>query len=267
MKFGKLTRPVKRAFFAMSYYNRRYPQIFKWVFNSKEDANFTYDLTEGNILYLAQTLAVVTGEDHRKIERYIHEARNHAPLREHIIRESMKSVFRKVADPRADYGKRLGWYAMARIMKPKVLVETGVDKGHGSAILCAALLENKKEGYEGRYYGTDINPAAGALLGGEFATMGEILYGDSIESLKKLNQPIDLFINDSDHSAEYEYREYLTIKDMMAPGGIILGDNSHVTDKLAVFSAETNRNFLFFREEPRDHWYPGGGIGISFPKK
>lgn len=64
----------------MSYYNKKYPQIFKWVFNSREDANFTYDLTDGNILYLAQTLAVVTGEDRVKIEGYIHEARNNAIL-------------------------------------------------------------------------------------------------------------------------------------------------------------------------------------------
>jgi hypothetical protein len=38
-----------------------------------------------------------------------------------------------------------------------------------------------------------------------------ILYGDSIESLAKLDESIDLFINDSDHSAEYEAREYITV--------------------------------------------------------
>lgn len=118
-----------------------------------------------------------------------------------------------------------------------------------------------------RYYGTDINPNAGYLLGGEFASMGEILFGDSIESLKKLDQPIDLFINDSDHSAEYEYHEYQTIKDKLSPKGVILGDNAHANNKLALFSAEINRHFIFFREEPREHWYPGGGIGISFPKQ
>ena len=94
--------------------------------------------------------------------------------------------------------------------------------------------------------------------------MGKILYGDSIQTLLQFNDKIDLFINDSDHSSEYEYREYMTIKDKMNAGGIILGDNSHDTDKLAIFSFETNRNFLFFSEEPRGHWYPGAGIGISY---
>ncbi len=46
--------------------------------------------------------------------------------------------------------------------------------------------------------------------------------------------------------------------------GIILGDNSHITDKLSKFSAKYNRKFIFFKEEPENHWYPGAGIGISF---
>ena len=102
-------------------------------------------------------------------------------------------------------------------------------------------------------------------MSGVYAETGKILYGDSIESLSQLDQKIDLFINDSDHSADYEYREYLTIKDKLAENAVILGDNSHVTDKLVLFSDFTKRNFLFFREEPSNHWYPGAGIGISFP--
>ena len=52
----------------------------------------------------------------------------------------------------------------------------------------------------------------------------------------------------------------------MTKNGIILGDNAHVTDKLLQFSLENQRNYVFFKECPKNHWYPGGGIGISFPK-
>lgn len=45
------------------------------------------------------------------------------------------------------------WYAIARSIKPKILVETGVDQGMGAVVLCAALAR--------RYYGTDINSDAG----------------------------------------------------------------------------------------------------------
>ena len=104
------------------------------------------------------------------------------------------------------------------------------------------------------------------MLSGDYADYGKILYGDSIESLKKFDGPIDLFINDSDHSATYEAKEYETIKDKLSERAVILGDNSHCTDKLFEFSLAAQRDFIFFQERPKDHWYPGGGIGISFKR-
>jgi len=257
-------RIPKRVLYAMSYYNKKYVQILKWGLKSKENANYTYDLTEGNILYLAQTISVVTKVYSEKIIEYINEARNNKPLKDHILSETMKSPLREYADLRVDFGRRLGWYAFARVLKPKIIVETGVDKGIGSVLLCSALLKNKEEGFDGFFYGTDINPEAGYLLNATYSQVGKILYGDSISTLSQFNEKIDLFINDSDHSADYEYREYNTIKDKISENAVLLGDNSHTTDKLAIFSNETKRNFLFFREEPSEHWYPGAGIGISF---
>ena len=146
------------------------------------------------------------------------------------------------------------------------MVETGVDKGLGACLLTAALRRNATENHEGRYFGTDKDPAAGYLLSGEYANYGRILYGDSIESLRKLDGEIDLFINDSDHSSKYEADEYRTIAEKLSKDSIILGDNSHATDALLKFSLETNRHFVFFQEKPKDHWYPGAGIGISFKR-
>jgi hypothetical protein len=169
-----------------------------------------------------------------------------------------------VADPVARWSRRLGWYAVARALKPRLIVETGVDKGHGALILCAALRRNAAEGHVGRYVGTDINPNAGYLLGKPYDAHGQLMIGDSIASLRTLTQPIDVFINDSDHSADYEYAEYQTIAPLLRAASVIIGDNSHVTDKLPRFAAETGRRFLFFREEPDAHWYAGAGIGFSF---
>jgi len=46
----------------------------------------------------------------------------------------------------------------------------------------------------------------------------------------------------------------------------VLGDNSHVTPKLAEFSIREGRRFVFLSEEPSRHWYRGAGVGISLPK-
>lgn len=243
---------------------RKSVQILKWGIRSNEDTNYTYYLTPTNITYLAHTIAVVMGVSPAIVLEYIHEAREDKDLRESILTSIKHSNFKHTADREVRFGRRLGWYAVARILKPKTIVETGVDKGLGAVLLCAALLKNKAEGFPGRYYGTDINPEAGYMLAGKYKQTGEILYGDSIESLSRFTEPIELFINDSDHSVDYEYNEYKTIERLINERTIILGDNAHYTDKLALFSNKLNRKFLYFQEVPLDHWYPGGGIGISY---
>jgi len=217
--------------------------------------------------YLAHIVSIASGATFLEIQSYINEARKDKLLETHIIKETRRSPQSSYADLRVSFGRRLGWYAFVRALRPKVIIETGIDKGLGSVLLCSALLRNKSDGFEGRYYGTDINPDAGYLLSAPYSEVGEVLYGDSIESLQKFNQIIDLFINDSDHSSEYEKKEYLTIKNKLAPTAYILGDNSHITDELATFSADAGRSFLFFKEEPYNHWYPGAGIGISYFQK
>ncbi|MGB7395452.1 MAG: class I SAM-dependent methyltransferase [Pricia sp.] len=257
---------MRRMYLASNYFNGKYPQILKWGFASKEDTNFTYNLTERNVRYMVQTISLVTKKEYGEILKYIEEVEGNQELKNHITSTIGKSKERKFADKEVRFGKRLGWYAFARAIKPKVIIETGVDKGLGSVLLCSALEKNRMEGYEGRYYGTDINTKAGYLLAGKYSEFGEILYGDSIESLSNFKEKIDLFINDSDHSTEYEYQEYNTIKPLLNEETIILGDNAHCSGKLSKFSLETKRQFLFFQEEPLNHWYPGAGIGISFNK-
>lgn len=254
----------RRLYIATNIFNYKYLEILKWGFRSNEDTNFTYHLTEANKGYLASLLAIVLKTDYAVIMGYMEELLTDQSLHQHILQTTQNSPLARFADPEVRFGRRLGWYAFVRATKPKLVVETGVDKGLGSVMLCSALLKNQAEGFPGRYIGTDINPQAGYLLTGPYSQIGEIRYGDSIESLKKLEGPIDLFINDSDHSIEYEYQEYETIKNKLAGKGIILGDNSDVSDSLFRFSRENNRQFLYFQECPADHWYPGAGIGISF---
>jgi len=260
--FSRARRVASRRTFAMSYYRKSLDIIREWSKLDTEDSNFYYELTDLNFDQLTHTVSNLTGTSYSQVKDLLLELQNDNPLREHIKKGISEASYGK--DIQVEFGRRLGWYAFARILKPRLIVETGVDHGVGSCVLIRALMRNKTEGFPGTYIGTDINPHAGKLLMGEFKKFGKILYGDSIESLKTIDQPIDLFINDSDHSAEYEYKEYRTIKSKLSNKAIILGDNSHVTNKLSQFSIEENRKFLFFSEKPKNHWYPGGGIGISF---
>jgi predicted O-methyltransferase YrrM len=254
-----------RATIPGRYFLRKLLLVPPWLVASREITNFTYDLTEQNRSYLANAISAVTGVAVAQIESFLSEPENDNELLAHITSLTHASRRRTISDLVPRFGRRLGWYAFVRATKPKLVIETGVDKGLGSVLLCAALLRNKAEGQEGRYCGTDINPEAGFLLAGKWAHTGEILYGDSIESLRGISGPIDLFVNDSDHSADYELEEYRAVEAKLSRDAIILGDNSHISKSLCTFARETGRKFLFFAEQPLGHWYPGAGIGMCFP--
>ena len=243
---------------------RRIGYLLRWLIVSRETTNFTYPLSKANIDYLSSFLAVVTGCDRSVIAGYISEVRDDESLKEHIIRKTRESSRRAISDSTCYYGRRMGWYAVVRSVKPKIVVETGVDKGMGACIICSALARNAEEGHPGKYYGTDINPEAGYLLSGKYAQHGQILFGDSVESLTGLPETIDVFINDSDHSAEYEEAEYRAVEDKLARDALIIGDNAEVTTKLYEYAEESGRQFLYWAEKPERFWNDGGGIGVAW---
>lgn len=235
-----------------------------WLFKSREESNFTYALTERCQINFIAGLSGILDQSPDVIREYLSEIQDDADFRSHMAGLLPTHPDRYRTDREPYVGRRMVWYAVVRATKPKVVVETGVDQGMGAVVLCAALKRNASEGHPGRYFGTDINPLAGYFLKGEYAEFGKVLYGDSLKSLETLDK-IDLFINDSDHSANYEQAEYELIKNKLTPRAIVLGDNSHVTSELAEFSMRHGRRFVFLPEEPANHWYKGAGIGISTP--
>ena len=232
-----------------------------WIRQHTESDNFYYDLTTDNILELGSLIAAISGASPELIDEYLEEIHTDSQLREHLSHAWADNP--KMRDAQLAYGRRIGWYALVRVLKPKMIIETGVHQGVGACVLTSALIRNRVDGSPGRYLGTDIDPGAGVLLTGRYAQEGEIAYGDSITTLSKISTPIDFFINDSDHSAEYESREYDTILPLLAKSSIILGDNSHTNSRLNDFSRQHGRSYLFFGEVPANHWYPGAGIGVS----
>jgi hypothetical protein len=251
----------KRLKFAMAYIRPQIDFAKSWAKSDSENSNFLYALTPISRLNLAHTLAAIFNVSPDKVRGLFAEIEEDSVFQNHV-EQGLKRVIPGASS--FSIGRRLGWYVTCRLLKPRTVVETGVDYGLGCCVICAALLRNAKEGQPGTYVGTDIRTEAGELLSSPYSSVGKILYGDSLTSLADLNGPIDVFINDSDHSPNYEAKEYEVIKDKLSPEGVILGDNSHCSPSLANFSEQNGRRFIFFKEEPSQHWYPGAGIGFSF---
>lgn len=254
---------IPRAALACSYYTPVIGRIGRWLLCSREDTNFSYDLREENLLSLACTLSCVTGVPQGKAFGYIKEGQDDPMLLDHVVRHTMSSANRARSDAACRFGLRLGWYALVRILRPRIIVEAGVDKGLGAVSLAAALLRNREEGFDGQYYGTDNNSNAGWLFSAPYDAAGKIFYGDSNSSLEKIEEPIDLFINGIGLS-EYEAEQYRVLQYKLGRGAVILSETSRWSQSLMNFSIASERDYLFFQAEPKDHWYPGNGIGLSF---
>lgn len=257
-----MLRQYRRFRTILSYYSNTIRQSVSWIFANTETDNFYYSITDSNLKDLISAVSIVTHELPEVIEGYIAEINSNKEVSQQI--SSSWELDPAMSDAKVGLARRVGWYAVVRSSKPSLVVETGVSHGVGALVICEALDRNSLEGFPGKYIGTDINPNAGSLLPSKFRKFAKIMVGDSLESLKGLTEPIDIFINDSDHSSAYEAEEYHTVNQLLSPNSIILGDNSHVTDELRVFSYATGRNYLFFAEKPEGHWYPGAGIGFSF---
>jgi hypothetical protein len=140
-------------------------------------------------------------------------------------------------------------------------VETGVDKEFGSCVFSAGLLRNEEEGQLARLSALDINRDAGALIGGEYASVIDLRYGDSIAMLAASASPVVLFLHDSAHCYEHQSAEYLAVAGSLTESALVMTD--HGGPALSDFARSSGRRLLVFREAPADHWAPGGVLGVA----
>ena len=163
------------------------------------------------------------------------------------------------------FGRRLGWYAIARIRRPRLIVETGVHDGLGSTALLRALERNAADGFPGELVSIDIRRSVGWLIPDGLRPRHRLVIGDALVNITSAaaDRPIDMFIHDSDHRYEHETAEFETAVRVAAPNAILLSDNAHASSAFADLCARHGLAYRFWHEVPRGHFYPGAGIGIS----
>jgi predicted O-methyltransferase YrrM len=233
----------------------------RWLMHSREYTNFTYDLTTENFAEMAWFVGAVTGLGFDESFGYIEELHNDQALVDHLSRAVAGSPLRRVMDPVSRYGRRAAWYAIIRTMRPRHVVESGVDRGLSSCGFAAALIRNPDEGHPGRLTALDIDRDAGALIGGECASVIDLRLGDSIATLAKSTSPVDVFLHDSDHRYEHQSPEYRAVAGCLTEKGLLM--NYHGGLALSDYARSSGRRFLVFREVPADHWVPGGVLGVA----
>jgi Methyltransferase domain len=226
-----------------------------------EPDNFTYEIA--NEAELGAWVAAVAGCPAREAAAYVAEPAADLTLaRRRQIATSGRWLWTKRAPA---YGKRLGWYALARALRPRLIVETGAHDGLGSLLLLRALERNATEsGVVGRLVSFDVNPTAGWLVGGH--PQWELLIGSSEQQLPLVlaaGQQVDMFVYDGWHTYAAERADLQLIAPALARDGVLLSDDAQVSRALADTCRERGLSYHAFHERPVGHFHPGAVLGAG----
>jgi hypothetical protein len=197
-----------------------------------------------------------------EVERYFRETEDDPELNERL-EERLKQ--RKDRKRTPFFGRRLGWYAIARVLKPKVIVETGIHDGLGSVLLLRALGRNGAEGTPGQLISVDINPQSGWLVADRLRAKWQPVFGSTFDVLDDAVRGLEvgMIVHDSQHTYECELFEFSTAVARAAPTVALVSDNAHATSALRDVCDDLGIEYRFFREQPTGHFYPGAGIGLG----
>jgi hypothetical protein len=232
----------------------------EFVLLDPEPTNFTYELANQDELvrWVAQVAAVPAAD----VEPLFVEAASDAELQARVTRATAGHWWWSKRLP--PFGKRIAWYALTRLRRPELVIETGVHDGLGSLILLRALERNGEEGAHGELVSFDINPAAGWLVGSH--PQWELRIEPSRAGLERVladRAEVGVFIHDSLHTYENERFELGVAAPRLAEGGLLISDNVHVSRALRDTCVEYGLRYAEFIERPRDHFYTGGLLGAG----
>ena len=262
-RLGRLSRLrwMRKARIARSYGAslRRDPlTVLGFVVLDPEVDTFTYDLA--NEHELVNVTARALGMTPKRVAALFDEARGDPLLGPGLHkRVRWRFDFKR----RVRFGRRYAWYAIAREVKPAVIVETGIKDGLGSVLLLRALQRNAAEGSPGRLISFDLYPDKGWLVPDAlrerwrpiFASTGDAL-GPALDGLE-----VGMLVHDSDPaSAAFEYRTALS---HAAPRLALVAGTAHHSDALRDLCAERGVPYAYFHDQPRRHVSPGSSTAIA----
>lgn len=212
--------------------------------------------------------------DDRSLAHFVDELKNNQCMRDWWTDAAIGRNIDKYTswDERVDHshGNVAIYYALPRLLHPKIVVETGTATGSMTSFLLAALQENKA----GKLISIDIPPEAekltmditvgvneiGYWIPKEYKSAWDYRIGDAKILLPQVlaENEVDFFVHDSLHTRTHMVFEYSVARCLMRPGGIIASDdilwNNGFDDFLALnkligFAPYSNPNIGLFVNE------------------
>jgi hypothetical protein len=237
--------------------------VLPWAFASREYTNISYETTAISLAGLCGMVATICNTGIRSVTAFANELQSNAELAEHVRAEYADSDRKWSSDPQFRLGRRLLYYLLVRALKSGFVVEAGVDKGLGAAIICEALRRNAAEGHPGDYLGIENNPLQHSSIYARFLyKRGEIRRGNSPDVIRTLDRKIDLFLHETTTVPVQVDAQLEALECHMAERGVFA--SPWALPQFVDYAAKNGKRLLMYREEPVRHWYPGSRLTVIF---
>ncbi|HEY1689354.1 MAG TPA: class I SAM-dependent methyltransferase [Solirubrobacteraceae bacterium] len=230
-----------------------------YVLLDPELGDFSYELENED--ELAGFLASALGSDRATVAGYLAEAHEAPSLTTEL--EARVRLRPDIKRP-VQLSMRISWYAVARLLKPRLIVETGIYHGLGSLALLTALERNRAEGSDGRLISFDLDPGTGWMVPEQLRAAWQPVYASTFDALDATlaGEAVDLFIGDTPPEYEIESFEMHGAMRHAAERIVLLCAGGDRTPALPELAGELGAEYHYFRERPRHPVFSGAGIGL-----
>lgn len=232
----------------------------RYVLWSPEVGDFSFDLPElgSAARFLAAHFDVTEQDALALLEEPAHDRR----LREDY---AARRRFTQLPARMALGHKPLLW-ALIRLRRPRVVVETGLWYGFGAMVVLRALERNMEDGAPvGRLISIDPDPTAGWMVPERHGPRFTRVLGMTTDLLPQTLEgvAVDLFIQDTPPTYDLERFEFGVAAAAAAPGALLCGGNGAKTGALRALCDERGFRHLQYDYDPAAHFYRGDGVSIG----
>jgi len=170
-------------------------------------------------------IKVLTGAPRRKVDEVYKDLRSNLHFSSYM-ENALKLVGLGLRFP--DEYWQFELYVICRLLRPRVVVETGVEHGISTCFILRSLDDNQF----GRLYSIDLPPPnieSGWLVPKSLRHRWELHIGKSADLLPSLLKEIgfvDLFLHDSEHTYTNMMFEFTTVWPYIVHRGLIIADDA-----------------------------------------
>jgi hypothetical protein len=237
---------------------KRPMRAMRYVFWDPEVESYTYQVA--NVWEYCRFLGRILGTEPQQIQIWLDEAMGDPYL-------TRDRGFHWSSKRRMPLGNRLMWYAIARALKPRVIVEAGVHEGLSSEMFLVAMKRNAEEGRPGRLISFDIHEDTGWLVHPDLRSAGnwQLELEPTNTGLSRVLQGIevDIFLHETLHIDEQIRIELDAVLPHAAPRLAVIDSSGSTTSTLRQFCERLQTPYHYFLDEPRDHIVRSHGMGLA----